>query len=227
MSAEYKEVVLVSASPRLTDKSASEWFSSLGEIQLKEEGIHISRINVRKSISENRTESDFKTMLHGDALVFIFPLYVFCLPGMLMRFLQDFYQYYNQHKDQASSPKVYAVVNCGFPEPDINDEAVRVIRSFSDKINASFRFGILIGGGPMIDGAKDAPFMKRTLTELDSAFILMKRDILDVQKSVDNVVISVRFPRKLYFFMGGKGWVSLARKNGLKKRDLYRRPYRE
>lgn len=227
MSAEKRKVVLISASPRTTAESMSEWLASSGEDCLKEESIHVSRIHVRESILKGRAEPDFETMLHADVLVFLFPLYIFCLPGMLMCFLQDFSQYYNEHKGEARSAKVYAVVNCGFPEPDINREAVRVIQSFSGKINAVFRFGVLIGSGPMICEAKNAPFMKRTLTELDAAFALMKTDILNtVLQPVENILISVRFPRKLYFFMGGRGWISSARKNGLKKKDLYRKPYR-
>lgn len=228
MNKDRKEIVLISASPKATEESMSEWLAAFGENQIKEERVSVSRIHVRKSMSKGRTESDFDTMLHADALVFIFPLYIFCLPGMLMRFLQDFDQYYTEHRDETNQIKVYAVVNCGFPEPDINMEAVRVIQSFSEKIEASFRFGILIGGGPMICEEKDAPFMKRILTELESAFSQMKKDILDnARQSVKNVLITVSFPRKLYFFMGGRGWVSSARKSGLKKKDLYRRPYRE
>lgn len=228
MNQDRKEIVLISASPKTTEKSVSEWLASFGEQQMKEERVSINRIHVRKSISKSRTEPDFETMLHADALVFIFPLYIFCLPGMLMRFLQDFYQYYTEHKDEARKPKVYAAVNCGFPECDINMEAVRVIQSFSEKIGASFRFGILIGGGPMVCEAKDAPFMKKILTELGSAFSQIKEDVLDhTRQSVQNIDIAVSFPRKLYFFMGGRGWISSARKNGLKKKDLYRRPYRE
>ncbi len=227
MSAEKREVVLISASPRTTDESMSEWLASSGEDCLKEECIHISRIHVRESILKGRTEQDFEIMLHADALVFIFPLYIFCLPGLLMRFMQDFYQYYTEHRKEAQRAKVYAVVNCGFPEPDINSEAVRVIQSFSEKINAFFRFGVLIGSGPMICETRNVPFMKRTLAKLNAAFTLMKTDVLNtVQHSADNILISVRFPRKLYFFIGGRGWVLSARKNGLKKMDLYRKPYR-
>lgn len=103
-----------------------------------------------------------------------------------------------------------------------------MIQSFAEKTGAQFRFGVLIGGGTMIYGAKDAPFMKRILAELNAAFRTMQDDILnDAQKPVKNICISVSFPKKLYFFMGGRGWVSSARKNMLKKKDLYRKPYRE
>lgn len=228
MNTEKKYIVLISASPKLGNKSMSEWLASLGEEYMKDENIQISRLNVRKSISNSRTESDYETMINADALIFIFPLYIFCLPGMLMRFLQDFYQYYEEHKDKAQNQKVYTVVNCGFPEPEINMEAVRVIKSFSEKINALFRFGLLIGGGPMVFETKDAPFMKKKIMELNDVYKIMKKDVMDdATQPLENINISIQFPRRLYFFMGGRGWISSARKNGLKKKDLYRKPYRE
>jgi len=46
-------------------------------------------------------------------------------------------------------------------------------------------------------------------------------------KPIRDILISMRFPRKLYFLMGGFGWNSGAKRNGLKKEDLYRKPYRE
>lgn len=228
MSAEKRKIVVINASPKMSDESMSEWLSSLGENNMKGKSTDINRINVRKSITKGQQELDFEKIIQADALVFIFPLYIFCLSGMLMRFLQDFYKYYNEHKAESHNAMVYAVVNCGFTEPDINLESIRVIQSFTEKINSSFRFGVLIGGGPMIFEAKGAPFMKRILRELNAAFILMKKDVINkANQSLDNIYISVKFPRKLYFFMGGMGWVSAVRKNGLKKRELYRKPYRE
>jgi multimeric flavodoxin WrbA len=208
-------------------ENLSEYFASLEENHIKSDGIQVNHVNVRQNVI-SKTEDAFKIMLESDAMIFTFPLYFFCLPGLLMRFLQDYYQYFEQHKNDTIKAKVYAVVNCGFPEPDINEEAVRVIQSFSQKIEAEFRFGVLIGGGGMILGTKEAPFMKKTMTKITGAFELMKNDIssnnLALQK---NIYITAKFPRRLFFFMANQGWSSFARKNGLKKKDLYRKPYRE
>ena len=82
-----------------------------------------------------------------------------------------------EHEQTAVKMKVYAVVNCGFPEPGINLEAVRVIRSFSQHINAQFRCGVLIGGGAMLREARNAPFMKKSIKSLNDAFAAIARDI--------------------------------------------------
>ena len=219
------KIALISASPKADRNDAiSEYFASLLEERFRSESTEIHRINVRQSVWKEETEEAFKEMLDADAMVMTFPLYFFCLPGMLMRFLQDYDHHRAEHKEGGKKAKVYAVVNCGFPEPEINEEAVRVIRSFSEKTGAEFRFGVLIGSGGMLLGAKDAPFMKKTMAELNGAFERMKSDIL-VSGHMKNAYISANFPRRLYLFMGDAGWRMLARKNGLKKKDLYRMPY--
>jgi multimeric flavodoxin WrbA len=227
MSNQMKNVVLISASPKIGEGSVSELLVSMAEGRLSS-GVNIYKTDVRRSISRGQTEQDFAAMLNADAIVFAFPLYFFCLSGMLMRFLQDYAAYRAQHEGKASNPKVYATVNCGFPEPDINNEAVRVIKSFCGHTGASFRFGILIGGGGMLAGAKDAPFMKKTVEKLNAALSLINEDISSSEAyQVDNILISVKFPRKLYYLGGNMGWNQMAKKNGLKKKDLYAKPYRQ
>ncbi|MGE5370673.1 MAG: NAD(P)H-dependent oxidoreductase [Solirubrobacterales bacterium] len=227
MSSAMKRVVLISASPKIGEPSASDLLVTWQESRMEANGVSYERIDVRHCLARKETDAAFAAMLAADALIITFPLYFFCLPGMLMRFLQDYYQYWAQRNDEARPAQVYAVVNCGFPEPSINEEAVRVVQSFSDKIGAVFRFGLKISGGGMLLGAKDAPIMKKTIAHLNSAFDTMAKDIVTGGSApLANIEIAMNFPRRLYLWVGNWGWGSMARKNGLKKRDLYRKPYR-
>ncbi|WP_075366932.1 NAD(P)H-dependent oxidoreductase [Desulfosporosinus metallidurans] len=226
MNKEPKRVVLISSSPKVSEVSASGLLTARQEKLMKTEGLDVYSLDVRQSLMKGRTESDFEAMLQADALVFNFPLYVFCLPGILMRFLQDYYAYWTQRQDGVGGSRIYAVVNCGFPEADINREAIRVIGSFSRNTNNVFRFGVMIGGGGMLLGAQGTPFVRKTMSELNKAFSLMAEDIIKSREDVvENISVALNFPRKLYFFMGNKGWVSMAKTNGLKKKDLYCKPY--
>ncbi len=227
MTGNTKNIVLINASPKVNEASVSGILTEFAENQMKTNGIHTEHIAVRESISRKQTEHDFEIMQKADTLVIAFPLYIFCLPGILMRFLQDYVSYCKQHEITARDVKVYAVVNCGFPEPDINEDAVHVIKSFSEKIGASFRFGVMIGGGGMLLGAKDAPFMKKTMGSLNNAFEKIAKEVQgESYPETENISISMNVPRKFYLFMGGRGWVHSAKKNGLTKKDLYRKPYR-
>jgi multimeric flavodoxin WrbA len=221
-----KEMTLISASPKVGEPSVSDWLSGHARSLIEGDGISIHQINVRNSIAKNTKGADYETMLTSDALVFIFPLYIFCLPGIMIRYLQDFYTYFKSSREHSKISKVFCAVNCGFPEDEINAEAVRVIKSFSGKINAEFRFGLMIGGGGMLLGAADAPFMKKTLSVIDRALMQMKTDMLtDSSAPVRDIQTRANFPRRLYFFGAGQGWRSMAKKNKLRNKDLYATPY--
>jgi hypothetical protein len=227
MMQDLKKVVLINGSPKVSLPSASGFLNSLGEESMGSDAFQVSRVNVRNSLTHKGWDKDFEVMLEADALVFTFPLYIFCLPGIMMRFLQDYYAFIQKNGSDARKTKVYTIVNCGFPEAGINSEAVEVIRCFSKKIGADFRFGSMVGGGGMlVEDAKNAPFMKKTFAELEGAFRLMAQDIQGSLAEIpESISIEINFPRRLYLFMGNRGWFGLAKKNGLKKKQLYARPY--
>lgn len=221
-----KNIVFISASPKTAEESLSKYLLETVEGLLSNTLIKKRTIDVRKSITHRTTEEDFGILTQADALVIAFPLYFFCLPGILTRFLEDYLNFMKTHEIQSKPMKVYALVNCGFPEPGINLEAARVIQSFCHHINAHFRFAILIGGGGMLLEAKDAPFLKKTWRNLNDAFAKILQDIQnDTSNAMENICISVKFPRWLYFMMGNRGWKSHMKQNGLTKKDLYRKPY--
>ena len=215
-----KNVVILSASPKASGLVTSEFLASLAEERLKRDGMSLSRFDVRACIKQ--CDKAFAAMRSADAIVIMLPLYYFCLSGMLMRFLQD----YALQKPEAKAQKVYTFVNCGFPEPEINSEAIRVVQSFCRHIGASFRMGVGIGGGGMLAGAKDAPFMKKTMQSIADAIDIISSDIQgDVPALPKTISIGINFPSRLYFFMGNWGWSQASRQNGLKKKDLYAKPY--
>lgn len=220
-----KKVILINGSPRPEERTASSGFLTHVEAILKDGEYEKQFINVRKSLKTG-PEADYAALLDADAIVLSFPLYFFCLPGVLMRFLEDYEKYFRVHGEQKKSAKVYAIVNCGFPEPEINMEAIRVIGCFSRHIGAQFRFGVLIGGGPMISSVEGIGPVKKAYEKLDAAIQTMSDDICgETSRILPNVLIKPSFPRRFYLLMGSMGWKQQAKKNGLKKTDLYRRPY--
>jgi len=227
MSEALKTVAIISASPKTDQKLAlSEYLAEWAQAGLSGDTLRVERIQVRRCLQQKSEAEAYETMASADALVLIFPLYFFCLPGMLMRFLQDYAAFLAAREPPRRSPDVFAVINCGFPEPQINEEALRVVQSFSKAIGAAFCFGVLIGGGGMILGAKGAPFMKPTLTKLEAAFARMRQWVLrQGSPSTDTDVVTVKFPRRLYFMMGNLGWRLQSRRYGVKRRELRRRPY--
>ena len=228
MNTPLKTITLLSASPKGTGlPCVSRMFCDMAAERIGCEEVCVRRFDVRACFAENTEESAYRAMLESDALFVLFPLYFFCLPGMLMRFLQDYSVFAKAHAAESRLNRVYALVNCGFPEAEINEEAIRVVARFSVSVQAAFRFGILVGGGGMALGTKDAPFMKPYFDAITGAFDRIRSDVVSFSEApLANVYTEANFPRKLYFLMGGIGWKHTAKKNGLPKKALRRQPYK-
>lgn len=224
MNESIRKIALLSASPKTDQNQAvSALLARHGERLLEDETLLVQTIPVRQALLHHETEPAFKTMQNADAIVIIFPLYFFCLPAMLTRFLQDFSVKYPR---TVKSSNVYAMINCGFPESEINLEAIRVIESFSVQTGRTFAGGLLIGCGGMILGAQSAPFMQGVFAQIDGLYNKIKRDIVGGEKRPPEITqVAAKFPRSMYFFGGNAGWRATARKNGIRKIDLYRKPY--
>jgi multimeric flavodoxin WrbA len=222
-----RTITLLSGSPKPVVKpSVSRFLCDLAETQFSSEGLRVYKVDAQSSLVNGSVEEAYRTILRSDALLIAFPLYFFCLPGMLTRFLQDFAVYACNHENESRLRSVYAVVNCGFPESDINEESVRVTARFAAAVHARFRFGILIGGGGIVLSAPKAPFMKSFFWKIRDAFDQIQKDALAcADEPHANVYVEVKFPRKLYFRMGDFGWRYAAKKNGLSRKDILRRPY--
>lgn len=221
---EKKKIVLVSASPKADqDWAVSVLLAKRGESFLRDEQTEVLTIPVRHALLHHETEQAYAQMVQADAIILIFPLYFFCLPAMLTRFLQDFAAAYPTTTQKSS---VSAIVNCGFPEPEINREAMRVVECFAQKTGRVFFGGVMVGCGGMIIGAQSAPFMRPVMEQIEGFFSRVKHDLTTSIPDAPQITsTSVKFPRSLYFLAGNAGWKSSARKNKLKQTDLYRKPY--
>jgi multimeric flavodoxin WrbA len=221
-----KRIVLIQGSPRPREKTTSSLLLQRLERRIAEGNISVSTFSARQCVSKNDSNDAFKAMNEADILVFAFPLYIFCLPAVLMRFLQDYTDFREHSVTAAHSPKVYAFVNSGFLEPEINEEAVRVIRSFCQHTGASFRFGVLIGGGAMLFRSDGEPMIKKAVEKIDRAFDTLVDDVKKGgQEALENVSVHTGMNRRFFFFMAHRGWFASGKKHGLKRKDLYRRPY--
>lgn len=224
-----KNIAYIYGSPKMDKFSCSKEF--LGSVMAKfDDSYNKIYIDVPRSIIKNTENDDFEKLINADAFILCFPLYFYCVPGVLMRFLQDYYKFYNENVNHKEGVKIYAIVNCGFPEANICSEAVKVIESFSRHIHADFRFGIMTGCGGMMIGAKNAPFMKETENRLDSSFSAIEKDICSENKISEKYIgISIPvtgfFKKHLFYSLMAHMWNSDAAKNGLKKADIYKKPY--
>ena len=220
-----KQVVIVSASPKPQGRAASDRLAEVAAAVLEDDRVGVQIINARETLQTRETEKAFAAMAAADALILVFPLYIFCLPGITMRFLQ-LYRDYALRLPRRRQTAVYAIVNCGFPEPEINEEASRVVGRFASAVGARYGFGILIGGGGM--ASMTIPPVRKMIAQLSETLRRVKEEIKSgVCTPAQSVCLRVAFPRRLYYFMGNIGWKRWIRSNGKPVKDLYARPYQQ
>lgn len=214
-----RQISFINGSPR--GKRAFS-FALLKQVELITEGEkHFINVNFKGKYNEEV----FKKLANSDAIIIAFPLYYYCVPGMLADLLEQYYKYDIKGKNS----KVYVIINCGFPEPEINDEAINVIRNFSSKVGFNFRFAISIGGGGFIGATKNIPMFSKNMKNINNTLEELKKDIYAQHEKhhCEDIMLKPSLPRWLVLFFSGRSWYPLGKKNGLSKKDLYRRPYVE
>ena len=152
----------------------------------------------------------------ADAVVFAFPLYVDALPSHLLRLLRDVKKEAGQINPKLT---VYAVANNGFLEGQQNHLALAVLRNFCVSAGISWGQGVGVGAGHMLHAA---PVGHGPLKSLGAAFDALA---VNIQRgaSGDDIFTQPNFPKFLFKLFGNRVWIRYAKKNGLKRKDLYHR----
>jgi multimeric flavodoxin WrbA len=178
--------------------------------------------------------------LDADAIVISFPLYVDGLPSALLEWLTSF------AADESEAGKVtrdrrktavFAVCNCGFHEGAQTRSALRIVRNFAAKTGFSWRGGLGVGSGGMVEAVSEAPenaWIKREVSRGIAAIALEIQDWGrmdgDERGSGDRFLeeslryVSHGMPRFAYILAAHAGWRSIARRNGLSPQALRARP---
>ena len=168
-------------------------------------------------------ENIFQSLLAADSLIIVFPLFYYALPGLLVRFLEDYSVYATAKPHNAS---VYAVINCGFPEPEHNHHAAHMIKCFSDEMHLEWRFALEIGCGPMLKSTRSVPMKSFLKKELYQGIQMITNDIKTPHASAPaNILAKPKFPSWLYRFTGTLNWKQEASKYNLTSKDLEKTPY--
>ena len=163
-------------------------------------------------------KEEFFDRIQGvSAVVICFPLYADGIPSHLLRFLCGI-------KDEVGrlNPEVtvYAVSNNGFYEGRQNHLALSMVRHFCDSSGIRWGRGLGIGAGGMLN---EAEMGKGPLTNIGVALDELSNSIREGTGG-DDFFTMPNFPKFLYKIGGHIGWVKEAKRNGLRRKDLYNRP---
>ncbi len=202
------KIALINASPKRGD-SASK--TVLQALENRLEGAEIIRYD-----SAAGDELSLLCAVRGcNAIVFAFPLYVDGIPANLLRQLEQICPSLRQAAPQA---KVYALVNNGFYDGCQNALALEMMQHFTQEAGLTWGQGIGIGGGGMM---QSAPIGAGPLKRLGKTLNAFAAAILQGY-SAENATLDPNFPRLLYIVAAHMNWRQQAKKNGLKKREIYK-----
>lgn len=165
MNAPVQHICLVNGSLRGWKASSLQFLLDVSR-RLPDDRYRKTIITVRASAAHDYPSETLACMADADALVFVFPLYGYGLPGALMRLLEEFHAYVQASHVYHRESRVYVVVNCGYPRPELTTgEAVRVMRNFCRRLCLNWRFAVCVGTGPVVVLTKRLPLLDRRLKQ--------------------------------------------------------------
>lgn len=216
-----QNIVLLNGSPRVSGSTSMKLLDVLKN--RLDSDCKATVIEANKSILHKNQLQDYTRMGKAKAIVIAFPLYVYCLPGALIEFLSGYSEYVNSIGKPAKQ-KIYAIINCGFPESGISNDAALVIKHFCKEIHAAYRFSILIGSGGMLQPLRIMPSVNKMWRSIGSACDRIVFDMRDENISMD-IHIDSKLPKKLFSFIAQTNFTVIAKKNGINRKEIFRKPY--
>ena len=217
-----KTLILV-GSPKGMNSSSRLLGAKLAE-GLRNRGAPVSEGMVHQAL---RSEEDTRHLLEAvDAaglLVLAFPVYIGALPAPLVRLLEMIADRRARTGAPPGTPRVAALVQCGFPEARQCDTAVALCRLFALRAGMQWAGALAMGmGGQLGGGFEKLPGGGgATLRALD-----MTAESLatggDVPAEASKLFARPLVPRWTYTLFGNLGWRAQLRRNGARRRIGYR-----
>jgi len=159
-----------------------------------------------------------------DKIIFASPLYADCFPSTMLEFMTIFEDFIKDKNNLKID--MYCLVNCGFLEGNQNRTAINIMKNYCMRLNFNWRFGLGIGGGEFMSGSRNMPLNSRMKKPVYNAFLALKKDIENTSNApIDNILVNPKMPKFIYKLAGNMGWKSMAKKNNLKVKDLYKQIY--
>ena len=206
------KISVINGSPKAI-KSNSEIFGNYLSSLLKE-----NEIKKYYSISFRLNDENKNEIYNSDVLIFLFPLYVDCIPSNLLKLFVEF------EKEKVVNPatRVYCIVNNGFYEGKQNRLAILQIKNWCEKVKADWGQGIGVGAGELLPYLKKYKLGQGPLKNLGKVLDKFSTNILTL-KSDKDIYINQNWLKSLYFFQGTISWILKGRKNNLRVRELFRK----
>ncbi len=213
-----RRIVAINGSPKTKGVSAMLLEQLGGRLQ--------GKLEIEQAMKLLKTPEKLADILSADCLLIVYPLYVDALPAPLLKVLTLLEEAAQTVAQDQPLPKVYALCNCGYAEPQQISLSFKMLQHFCSRAGLTWQQGVAIGAGGFLQ-----PKMK-DLTKGPTKPIAQALDAL--AKAVDgrevpsgqNVFTAPQIPLFIYKVGATLSWHIAARKNGASGK-LKARPHME
>jgi hypothetical protein len=224
-----KTVLLLNGSPKC-EKSNSRQIGKFLVDKLEEKGLKSEEAFIARLTRSPQGNEELQRLVNeADVIVFTTPLYVDSIPSFTIKAMETIQQQ-RTTQPQAESPLLVAVMNCGFPEKEHMEIALKIIRNFSEEANLRWGGAISVGMGMALNGEplSEKNGMTRSLTKglsLAAVALAEGRPIpLDAEKLTSKSFLPLFLAKSMLLAFGKRMWNNQAKDSGAKP-DMYARPY--
>lgn len=214
------KLCIINGSPRKGQGTSSHLINEL--MKLLDKNITVKEYYISTFMKD---KSLFEEIASYNKIVFVSPLYADCFPSTMLEFMAAFEDFIK--KNRTIKLDMYCIINCGFIEGTQNKTAINIMKHFCDRLNFNWRFGVGIGGGEFMKGSKDMPLNSRMKKPVYNAYLALKEDIENSTSTPakENILVNAKMPKFIFKIAGNSSWKSMAKKNGLNPKELYKQIY--
>ena len=202
-------------------------------------GIAGNKKHINLSTYLKKKEELIPMLMQADKVVLGIPLYVDGIPSAPLQLMEKMEQILSQvaqgdakadaktdawaDSTNVKNKRIYVVANMGLYESRQLSNLLYMVRSWCDKCGMIYSGGVAIGAGEMLGNMMKAQRIdKGPAGNVAVAFDRLVNAMNADDGMEDAFVEPAGFPRKIYMFLANLGWPGDGKKNGLKKKDLYR-----
>ena len=224
-----KTVLLLNGSPKC-EKSNSHVIGKFLADKLEQKGLKSEEVFITRLIKSPQGNEELSRLVNeADIIVFTTPLYVDSIPSFTIKAMETIRDH-RLAEPQVESPLMVAVMNCGFPEKEHMEIALKIIRNFSEEANFRWGGAVSVGMGVALNGEtlSEKNGMTRNLTKGLSLAAVALAEGQSIPPEAEKLTSKSFLPLFLAKFMvrafGKRMWNNQAEGNGVKP-DMYARPY--
>ena len=157
-------------------------------------------------------------LLSAEKIVLGMPLYVDGVPSAPLRIMEML-----EKSGKAAGKKIYVVANMGLYESKQIKHLLSIMKTWSEACGSQYCGGLAIGAGEMLKMMMRSENIENGPSKNMAEGVKKIAAAINAGKAMDDTYADVhKFPRGMYIFAANASWPMDAKKNGLKKKDLFR-----